>query len=91
MTLKYVSVFANLHIIESTMSQENVLRSFLRRFAKPEEFHWSSEHEEMNAGACLERVNVPKSLILKETETYYTIVKGTLNTWMGTFQSFGSL
>ena len=29
----------------------------------------------MNAGTCLERVNVPKSLILKETETYYTTDK----------------
>ena len=33
---------------------------------------------------------MPKNL-LKETETYYTIVKGTLNTWMGTFLSFGIL
>ena len=45
----------------------------------------------MNAGERLERFNVPKSLILKETETYYTIVKGNLNTWMGTFQLFGRL
>ena len=28
----------------------------------------------------MERVNAQKSLILKETETYYT--KGTLNTWI---------
>ena len=33
----------------------------------------------------VERVNSQKSLILKETENYYTIVKGTLNTWMGIF------
>ena len=32
----------------------------------------------------MERVNAQKSLIMKETETYYT--KGTLNTWMGTFK-----
>ena len=30
------------------------------------------------------RVNAQKSLILKETETYYS--KGTLNTWMSTFK-----
>ena len=32
----------------------------------------------------MERVNAQKSLILKETEAYYT--EGTLNTWMGTFK-----
>ena len=31
----------------------------------------------------VKQVNAQKSLIL--TETYHTIVKGTLNTWMGTF------
>ena len=48
----------------------------LCRFAKPEEFYWGMQEH-------VERVNAQKSLILKETETYYT--EGTLNTWMSMF------
>ena len=52
-----------------------------------------SGHNETNARTCLERVNVPKSLTLKgwPTETNYTIVRGTLYTWIGTVWLFGSL
>ena len=63
-----------------------VLRSFLRRFAKPERF-LDGSNLSIALGCCshanVERVNAQKSLILKERETYYT--KGTLNTWLGTF------
>ena len=54
---------------KSTLRQYIVLRSFLRRFAKPEEF-LRSMHECRSVSS--ELVNAQKSLILEETEIYYS-------------------